>query len=178
MKKMFISLLLVACMITPVSAEDNSARIAEIESRIEELNQELTDLNAELKELRGIEGFTCEMAGFTYAYLKNEVIEQNGDEFAVLYFDFTNNSGENSAASWALNMQAFQDGVQLDSYILFMTGDDDREKALENAGKQVQDGTTIEVAMAFKITSRNDITLDIGEMYPWEPEEFTVVLEG
>ena len=178
MKIGITALLLSACILTPVYAEDNSQRIAEIEERIEELNQEITDLNAELKELKKAdgssdeaEGFTYEVEGQSYTYLRHEVTDHKGEEYVVFYFEYTNDSGETSSCDRYIHLQVFQDGLELTGTRWI------GNEAMENSMKKVQTGTTIEVAFGFKITSKNDVTLDIGYSRDWDPEEYTFTLE-
>lgn len=173
MKKGIVAVLLSLCILTPICAEDNSERITEIEKRIVELNQELEDLNAELKGLKKEDGFVYEHEGSIYSYLKNEVVERDGEEYAVIYFEYTNNTGDVSSASRFVGMEGFQDGVQLTESSLYGYG----IEALDNLNTQVQSGVTIEVARAYKLTSRNDLTLYVGFMGAWDPEEYTIVLE-
>ena len=172
MKKAIIALLLSVCILTPVFAEDNTQRIAEIEERIEELNQEIADLRAELKELKKADGFTYEANGHTYTYLKHEVAEHNGEEYVVFYFDYTNDSEETSYCYQEISVEAFQDGVELTGYNWL-----DNE-FMANTMKKVQTGTTIEIALGFEISSMNDITLYIGSrMMDGDSEEYTFALE-
>lgn len=171
MKKGIVALLLSVCILTPVYAEDNSERIAEIESRIEELNQELADLNAELKTLKNDGGFTYEAEGHSYTYLKHEVTEHNGEDYVVFYFDYTNNSGETAYCDSVVSTEVFQDGVQLTGYSWI------GNEAMENKMKKVQSGASLEIAQGYKLTSKNDITFYIGNRYDFNPEEYTFSLE-
>lgn len=96
----------------------------------------------------------------TVKYLRHEITENEmGENVLIVYYEFTNNSNDNQAFIYSFADACFQDGVQLDDS-LFHANEQTR-----NADREIQPGTTIEVASAFDIgDSKDTVTLEVE---PW-----------
>ena len=72
-----------------------------------------------------------------------------GDPAILIHFTFTNNSEENKSAMFSINFTAFQNGIGLkDATIL-----DDSVYDASDLSKEIQPGTTIELAKAYTPSS-------------------------
>ena len=72
-----------------------------------------------------------------------------GDPAILIHFTFTNNSEENKSAMFSINFTAFQNGIGLkDATIL-----DDSVYDASDLSKEIQPGTTIEIAKAYTPSS-------------------------
>lgn len=111
---------------------------------------------------------------FTLKYTGYELSEDyEGKQCVIIYFDYTNNSEENSCYSWTANVQVFQNGVECgDAFIL-----DDNNKALNNDMTEVKTGVTISVASAFYIDGLDDIELECGVLYGGSVDTMTIQLQ-
>lgn len=79
-----------------------------------------------------------------------------GEQTLIVYFDFTNNSAENKMFAYSFNVKAFQNGVELDSSLMFSND------ICKNRDNEIQPGTTISLGEDFLIgEDRSDISLQI-----------------
>lgn len=96
----------------------------------------------------------------TVKYLRHEITENEmGENVLIVYYEFTNNSNDNQAFIYSFSDTCFQNGVQLDDSFFHAN------EQTRNADREIQPGTTIEVASAFDIgDSRDTVTLEVE---PW-----------
>lgn len=96
----------------------------------------------------------------TVKYLRHEITENEmGENVLIVYYEFTNNSNDNQAFIYSFSDICFQNGVQLDDSFFHAN------EQTRNADREIQPGTTIEVASAFDIgDSRDTVTLEVE---PW-----------
>lgn len=120
-------------------------------SNVTELNYHLTLSDVDAQNL---EEFSYSYDGYTYTYVKNEVV---GNEI-LIYFTYTNESGSTSYPDSSLSIRAFQNGIELTS---LMSGWDNVPVAEENASKAIQNDTTVEVAFRYQLTDDTDVALEI-----------------
>lgn len=115
-----------------------------------------------------------DFGNFTLKYTGYELSKDyEGKQCVIIYFDYTNNSEENSCYSWTANVQVFQNGIECgDAFIL-----DDNNKALNNDMTEVKKGTTISVASAFYIDGLDDIELECGVLYGGSVDTMTIQLQ-
>lgn len=78
----------------------------------------------------------------------------------LVYYDYTNNSGEASSAMVDVNLQAFQNGQALEAAIP-ETNDD----AIDHFMAEIQPGETVSVCQAFSLTDTSPVTLQAGEAF-------------
>lgn len=164
MKRIATAFAIAAMMASPVLASetDLEQRIADLEKRVEVLEQ-MAGITATEEFFSGFEvdaevsedSYTAD--GFTYTYVNTEAKNIGGSDYAIVYFNFTNNSGNASSALNALGVIAFQNGVSTNMYVLT----DDSIPELQALTSQIQDGITLPVAYAFAITDKSDITIEI-----------------
>lgn len=96
----------------------------------------------------------------TVKYLRHEITENEmGEDVLIVYYEFTNNSNDNQAFIYSFADACFQNGVQLDDSFFHAN------EQTRNADREIQPGTTIEVASAFDIgDNRDTVTLEVE---PW-----------
>lgn len=90
-----------------------------------------------------------------FKYLKHEIINNNEKDILIVYFDFTNNSKDNTRAAYNYDINCFQNGVELDYPLLKVVGEED------NIMKEIQPNTTITIAEAFILNDRSDVDLEV-----------------
>lgn len=85
--------------------------------------------------------------------------DYDGNRIAVLHYDYTNNSDKTNSAIWSVTINAYQDGIELDSLVL--TFDD----SVYDAGIEQTDikpGYTMEDCQkAFKLRSDSPIEIEV-----------------
>lgn len=87
--------------------------------------------------------------------------QYSGENVIIVNMIFTNNSGETIAPDIALYVQAFQDGVQIDS--TFLT--DSQTYDSMSASREVQPGTTYEFQQAFALeNTESTIEISVSEL--------------
>lgn len=88
-----------------------------------------------------------------------------GEQTLIVYFDFTNNSSENKMFAYSFSVKAFQNGVELDSSLLFSND------ACKNRDNEIQPGTTINLGEDFVLgADRGDISLQIEPLISFTDE--------
>ena len=60
-----------------------------------------------------------------FKYLKHEIINNNEKDILIVYFDFTNNSKDNTRAAYNYDINCFQNGVELDYPLLKVVKEED-----------------------------------------------------
>lgn len=90
-----------------------------------------------------------------FKYLKHEIINNNEKDILIVYFDFTNNSKDNTRAAYNYDINCFQNGVELDYPLLKVVGEED------NIMKEIQPNTTITIAEAFILNDRSNVDLEV-----------------
>ena len=123
-------------------AEEKESEVKETESETEEPTTEFT------------------YGKMTVKYLRHEITENEmGEDVLIVYYEFTNNSNDNESFIYSFSDTCFQNGVQLDNSFFHAN------EQTRNADREIQPGTTIEVASAFDIgDSRDTVTLEVE---PW-----------
>lgn len=81
----------------------------------------------------------------------------DGQPAAIVSLTFSNNSGKPTSFSSALEMQAFQNGIELDDAFMLDEPSYDSGSAL----KDVKPGSTITVQHAFLLSGDSDVTVEI-----------------
>lgn len=70
----------------------------------------------------------------------------------------------------AFNAKVFQNEVQCETAVIM-----DEIDALQKSYTDVQNGTSIDVAFAYKITDMSDLTLELSELISFEDPISTVI---
>lgn len=90
-------------------------------------------------------------------YLKHEVItDSNGREVLVVYFDFANNSEDNTAFAYNYNVTCFQNGKELDYPLVSFDIDE-----YNNIARELQTGTNITVARIYILEDKSNVDLEV-----------------
>lgn len=96
----------------------------------------------------------------TLKYLKHEVITDSNDrEVLVVYFDFANNSEDNTAFAYNYDVTCFQNGKELDYPLVSFDIDE-----YNNIARELQTGTNITVARIYILEDKSDVNLEVT---PW-----------
>lgn len=138
----------------PAPAEESGAEqeAAQTETKTEEPADTSTGLPAEGE------------VGDYYVALKGCTFTQDydGNKAVVVTYDFTNNSEEAISAIAALYIQAFQDGVQLETAFVM----DDSAYNAETSMKDIKPGITLEDCQdVFVLTSDSPIEIEVSELF-------------
>ena len=187
MKKRLLSVLLASALIgaaIPASAADiDSMTLEELKEAYKELE---TKYNALLEESGAAEtetelgsvetDFEYSADGYTYKYLKNQIETIDGTDYVYVFFEYTNDSGQSAMPYYSLTTKAFQNGVEIQSYMSI----DDPIPEANTAFKDVQTGTTTDIAIKFELVDDSPVSIEIQPMVSWgdiEIGEFTFDLE-
>lgn len=93
----------------------------------------------------------------TLKYLKHDVItDSNGREVFVIYFDFENNSGDNTAFAYNYNVTCFQNGKELDYPLVSFDIDE-----YNNIARELQTSANITVARIYILEDKSDVDLEV-----------------
>lgn len=126
------------------------------------------------QQRRSTEGLGYMASGFLERYfigLKSaEVKEVDGARTLVLTYDFSHEVEEPRVFLWAITTRAFQDGVALETAFLF------DHAGTANSLKEIQKGTTLEVAEAFQLTSDSPVELEIAETFSFSDEVLKITV--
>lgn len=90
-----------------------------------------------------------------FKYLKHEIINNNEKDILIVYFDFTNNSKDNTRAAYNYDINCFQNGVELNYPLLKVVKEED------NIMKEIQPNTSITIAEAFILNDRSNVDLEV-----------------
>ena len=130
------------------------------ESVDESANESVEENEEDTQENQENNGKEFTYEKMTVKYLRHEISENAaGDDVLIIYYEFTNNSKDNAAFDYSFSDKCFQNGVELEESI-FHANDETK-----NSDKEIQPGTTLEVASAFMLgDSMDTVTLEIE---PW-----------
>lgn len=93
----------------------------------------------------------------TLKYLKHDVITDSNDrEVLVVYFDFANNSEDNTAFAYNYNVTCFQNGKELDYPLVSFDIDE-----YNNIARELQTGTNITVARIYILEDKSNVDLEV-----------------
>lgn len=93
----------------------------------------------------------------TLKYLKHDVItDSNGREVLAVYFDFANNSEDNTAFAYNYNVTCFQNGKELDYPLVSFDIDE-----YNNIARELQTGTNITVARIYILEDKSNVDLEV-----------------
>lgn len=88
--------------------------------------------------------------------------DYEGNKMIVVNYDFVNNSDETISPLWALSVQAFQDGVQLDVAIALDTSVYDAGVAQ----KELKPGASMTGCQnAYVLTSTSPVEVEVGPLF-------------
>lgn len=86
----------------------------------------------------------------------------------VVDYDFTNNSDSDTAALYAINMKAFQNGIQLETAIVM----DNKVYDAGVAQKEIKPGVTLEKCQsAFVLSDNSPVTVEMTEIFSFDDKK-------
>lgn len=160
-KKIIITLMsgmLTLSCITPVFADAKDDKIAELEAKVKDLEAQIKDLKGVTKESDTKTDFTYEQDGYTFKFLKYQVVDSDTQgKILYTFYNFTNNSGSTIEAVNALIPRAFQNGVELSTSF----PDSTPIEEYDNTYKSVQDGGSLDVVFMYQLTDESDVSIEI-----------------
>lgn len=99
-----------------------------------------------------------ESASYKVTYSRHETGKDwDGNPCLYFYYNFTNNSEENTSAMASAYMQCFQNGIQCDNASV------DYNTEMDNYMKDVQPGTTIEVCECYVLSDNSEVTIETSD---------------
>lgn len=164
------------------SESDLEARIAALEERVAALEAQIGAppegvTAAEAREPGEIGDVETGMiaGGCSLSFKRAEVAKDgSGNDVVIMYFDFTNESGENQSASSAFYVKIFQHDREMDSATI------SNNSAFDDKFTQFRSGAApVEVAYVSQIADMSDIIVNISSFIDWNAKdvEFNLSLE-
>lgn len=167
-KKNLLALVAALCISTgsvSYAADIDSMTLEELKTAYMDLEEKynalLASIEAENTDQNSDSDFVYSAEGFTYKYLKNEVKNVDGEDYVYVFFEYTNDSGETATPYYSLAVQAFQNGIQINSYMSYGEGIPEAETAF----KEIKTGTTTEIALKFELSDDSPVSLEISPMF-------------
>ena len=137
----------------------------------DENGQPAEESNVQFSPDDGTIDFTCD--DFSIKYTNHELsYDYEGNQCLLVYFDFTNNSSDNTSALVTTGITAYQNGVECNSAYY----DSSENESVSNYDKNIQPGTTLNIALAFEISDLSDVTLDVSEAFSFSGQKDTMIL--
>lgn len=131
-------------------------------------NDAAEEADPEEPEDDGIIDFETE--DFVVTYVRHEFgTDYEGNKCLLYYYNFTNNSDENTTAGMTANVQCFQDGSECEMAIT-----SDRNESMDNyVMNEVQPGGTVEVCQAYKLKSDTELTIEASALISFDDAKDT-----
>lgn len=180
MKKKLTTLLLCGMLAVtstvPVLADEKDDRIAELEAQVADLEKTVEELQAELQKAKGgsttpasKDGVNFETDTFTVQYTRHEFgTDYEGNKCLLYYYNFTNNSDQNTSAGMTAHVQCFQDGSECEMAIVA----DGYVDAMDNyVMNEAQPGGTVEVCIPYALKSDTEITIEVSDLMSMSDEK-------
>lgn len=104
--------------------------------------------------------------GDYYVEIKDAALcyDYEGNPAIVINYAWTNNGQDTTSAMISMMEKAFQDGVQLDSALIFDSSVYDASMSM----KDVRPGNTVNVQCAFTLTSMSVVEFELSEAFTWD----------
>lgn len=112
----------------------------------------------------------------SYEFLKHELTTDfEGNPAIWIYSRVTNTGNESMLASLIAFPSLFQNGVELEITSPKFT---DMEKTeFQNLSKEIQSGTSIEIAQLYRLQDNSTITVEVSNLIDWFAEKETFEIE-
>lgn len=98
--------------------------------------------------------------------------DYDGNPCLLVYYDFTNNSDENTNAFSSSDVRIFQNGVRCESAYFSQ-----ENEAIDHYSTDIQPGVTINVAQAFSISDMSDVTIEASEYLSFDDTKDTMIVQ-
>ena len=92
--------------------------------------------------------------------------DYSGKDAVIVHYRYTNNSDEAQSFMFAVNAQAFQNNVELETAIII----GDKSYNSENSLKDVKPGGTIEVQEAYILQDNSPVTVEVGPLFSFDDD--------
>lgn len=102
--------------------------------------------------------------------------DYDGNPCIIIYYDFTNNSGENTDAQLSTQMKVFQNGVQCEA-VYFLDESLEGNESINNYTREIQPGTAVNVGEVYAISDMSPVTVEVSEFLSWEDQKDTMVIQ-
>ena len=110
--------------------------------------------------VRGLVGCVAEQPSeHTMTFIESKDVVIDEQTYIGLFYDYTNNSGETVLPADAINVKAFQNGVEL--VVTVFTGQE-TEGAIQ-CDTSVQDGTTVRVVWLFMRVDDSPVSVEMSD---------------
>lgn len=108
--------------------------------------------------------FDYSLSDCQVTYIKHELsTDYDGNPCLILYYTYTNKSDEpKSAMGNSCYIKAYQNGIECDPATIPF---DVKNTAIDNHLKNIMPGISLEVAEAFKISDKSDVTLILTDIF-------------
>ena len=144
---------MIVSLVGCASSKPTESNEAPKEEKKEEVKQEASSGKVESISLDNSEG-TLKYTGFEMS------TDYDGNNAIIVYYDYTNKKEETSYVYETFYAQAFQNGVECDMAMLL-----DAPEAYSNLSKEIQPGTTLEVAFPYVLQdTTNPVDLEVQAM--------------
>lgn len=119
---------------------------------------------------------TTEEESVSYEFLRHELTTDfEGNPAIWIYSRVTNTNSESTLASLVAFPTLFQNGVELE---IASPKFADTEKAeFQNLSKEIQSGTSIEIAQLYRLQDNSTITVEVQNLIDWFAEKETFEIE-
>lgn len=145
----------------PETEESSDKVIDEVDTQQDDLNEagfkEVEKINIDTDEI------TLKYTG--HEILDDSVLEDDGEtqrpiKELIVYFDYTNKTSVGSRIFESVQTEAYQNGISLTNWM--GTSYDEENEALGNSYKEIMDGATLNVALAYELEdAENQVKLRV-----------------
>lgn len=163
--KKFLALLMALIMCLSICACGGNDDSADTDNK-----EPVTQKDDETEETKASEGtlgdYAIKFTGFSLSK------DYEGKDVIIVSYDFTNNSDEAEAAIWAVNIKAFQDGVELET--AFVLDNDD----IDNSTKEIKSGVTLSCCSAFVLdNTSSSVEFEASELISFSDDVIAVTYD-
>ena len=169
MKRKILVLMMAGLMSVSAAACGGNSDTQEPDAQTEDSEKDVAEeTESEEPEDDGVIDFETE--DFVVVYVRHEFgTDYEGNKCLLYYYNFTNNSDENTTAGMTANVQCFQDGSECEMAIT-----SDRNESMNNyVINEVQPGGTVEVCQAYKLKSDTELTIEVSPLISFDDAKDT-----
>ena len=125
----------------------------------EKMMKRLVSLLLTILLVLGLSACVSQPTEHTMTFIESKDLVINEQTYIGLFYDYTNNSGETVLPADAINVKAFQNGVEL--VVTVFTGQE-TEGAIQ-CDTSVQDGTTVRVVWLFVRVDDSPVSVEMSD---------------
>lgn len=122
--------------------------------------------------------YLIEIGDFTAEYTGYEILkDSDGADALVCTYNFTNNSEEAQSFEWAWMYAYYQDGIELDYSVVFIS-EDSFDCYDDDTMTDIQPGNSLEVKTTYKLNNlESPVEVEFVDMYSDTTDGFTIELQ-